>query len=274
MNISVIIPTYNRLHQIGRAIRSVLNQSYPAQEILVVDDGSTDATCARIEVDFPEVKLIRQTNQGVSAARNAGIAASCGDWIAFLDSDDEWRPDKLAKQVDTLAQHAQIRICHTDEIWIRNGVRVNPCNKHRKPSGWIFENCLPLCCVSPSSILISRSVFSEIGNFDQTLPVCEDYDLWLRIFSRYPICLVNDRLVIKYGGHADQLSRKFWGMDRFRVRAIAALLESGQLNDIQETQAKATLSEKLSVLINGFKKRDKHDDARHYQEMMMRFNGQ
>ncbi|MXZ80310.1 MAG: glycosyltransferase [Gammaproteobacteria bacterium] len=268
---SVVIPTHDRVAVLGKAIRSVLDQTFPAAEVLVVDDGSTDGTPRMVERHFPQVRMVRQPNRGVSAARNAGIAQSRGDWIALLDSDDEWLPDKLAKQFEMLSKYPESLISHTDEIWIRDGVRVNSGKKHRKPDGWIFRNCLPLCCVSPSSILLNRSVIDEVGEFDESLPVCEDYDLWLRIFSRYPARLVNEALVVKYGGHPDQLSRRYWGMDRFRVRSLIGILESGQLDNSQAEEAKAVLLEKLSVLIKGFRKRGNLVDARAYEQLMRKW---
>ncbi|MCY4050879.1 MAG: glycosyltransferase family A protein [Gammaproteobacteria bacterium] len=266
MKISVIIPTYNRKHLIDRAIRSVLAQTHSAYEILVIDDGSTDGTSDMVASTFPKVNLIQQTNLGVSSARNTGIAESSGDWLAFLDSDDEWLPDKLKLQAELLSQNRG-KIIHTDEIWIRNGRRINPGKKHCKPSGWIFSNCLLLCCVSPSSIMISRSVFDELGKFDESLPVCEDYDLWLRMSALYPFALVNKPQMVKYGGHPDQLSKRYWGMDRFRVRSILNRLESGQLNPMQVDEAKKVLLDKLQILIHGFIKRKKYAEADHYEQL-------
>lgn len=271
MKISVIIPTHNRRHLLARAVLSVLAQTYSVCEILVVDDGSTDGTSEMIVADFPQVKLIRQANRGVSSARNTGIAQSCGDWLAFLDSDDEWLPDKLKRQVETLSQHPDGQIIHTDEIWMRDGKRVNPGKKHRKPDGWIFSNCLRLCCVSPSSIVISRAVFDNLGNFDESLPVCEDYDLWLRMSTRYPFYLAGKPQIIKYGGHPDQLSKRYWGMDRFRVQSILNCLQSGQLNSDQTREAKKILLDKSSVLVHGFKKRENHAQANYYQELQIRW---
>ncbi len=102
-----------------------------------------------------------------------------------------------------------MRVCHTDEIWIRNGRRVNARKKHGKKGGWIFQHCLPLCAMSPSSIMIHRDVFTALGGFDERLPACEDYDLWLRITARYPVLFTRQPLIEKYGGHDDQLSRKY-----------------------------------------------------------------
>ncbi|MCY4228684.1 MAG: glycosyltransferase [Gammaproteobacteria bacterium] len=271
MKISVIIPTHNRRRLIGRAIHSVLAQTCPVCEILVVDDGSTDGTDEMVVADFPQVRLIRQANRGVSSARNTGIVQSCGDWLAFLDSDDQWLPDRLKRQVETLSQNPGAQVIHTDEIWIRGGKRVNPGSRHRKPSGWIFNNCLRLCCVSPSSTMISRTVFDEVGSFDESLPVCEDYDLWLRMSTRYPFHLVEEPQIIKYGGHSDQLSKRYWGMDRFRVQSILNRLQSGQLNPTQAQEAKKVLLDKLSILVNGFKKRENHAQADYYQALQIRW---
>lgn len=269
MQVSVIIPTFNRAQTIARAVDSVLAQSDPAVELIVVDDGSTDDTRALLE-NRVGVTLISQSNQGVSAARNAGIKAASGEWIAFLDSDDEWLPEKLKKQKQALWRSQQ-KICHTDEIWIRNGVRVNPKHKHKKPDGEVFEASLPLCCVSPSSIVLHRSVLDAVGVFDESLPACEDYDLWLRLFSRYPVTLVDEPLLVKYGGHDDQLSRKHWGMDRFRIKALCKVLDEGHLSESQANAALNTLYSKAEVLIKGCMKREKLADAEVLMQLRERY---
>ncbi len=178
--ISVIIPTYNRAHTLSRALDSVLAQTHPADEVIVIDDGSTDSTVELLQNSYPNVTLIQQQNRGVSAARNSGIRASHSEWVALLDSDDEWLPDKLNKQLALVSQQPEYKIIHSDEIWIRYGVRVNQMKKHIKKGGWIFQDCLPLCAISPSAVMIHRSVFDDVGLFDESLPACEDYDLWLR----------------------------------------------------------------------------------------------
>ena len=136
--ISVIIPTYNRCWILKEAIDSVLSQKFTDFEIIVVDDGSNDATAALLSAYGDQITTIYQENRGVSAARNAGILMAKGNYIAFLDSDDMWLPEKLSCQVDFFQSHPEAVICQTDEIWIRNGVRVNPKNRHKKPSGMIF----------------------------------------------------------------------------------------------------------------------------------------
>ncbi len=254
-NIDVIIPTYNRRHTLGRAIDSVLIQSLKPTEIIIVDDGSTDGTQELISINYPDITYIKSENKGVSAARNLGIKHSQSDWLAFLDSDDEWLPNKLEKQSAAISNQKEYKVVHCDEIWFRNGNRVNSKIKHQKYGGSIFEKCLPLCVVSPSAVIIHRVLFKELGLFDENLPACEDYDLWLRICALYPVLYLDAPLLIKYGGHEDQLSRKHWGMDRFRVEALRKILRSGILNESQELAATETLIQKCNILIGGAKKR-------------------
>ncbi len=267
MNISVIIPTYNRAHLLARALQSVLDQSLPAQEIIVVDDGSSDNTDEMMSEQFPQCSYIQQPNLGVSAARNRGIEAATGEWLAFLDSDDIWLPGKLEAQRDLLHQYREVRICHTEEIWIRDGKRVNQMKKHAKAGGHIFRNCLPLCVISPSSVIIHRSLFAEVGLFDEQLPACEDYDLWLRICSTHPVAFVERPQIKKFGGHDDQLSQRHWGMDRFRIMALEKIIASGVLDNADREAAIQTLIKKADILAQGAQKRGKDADAEVYSKI-------
>ena len=255
-NIDVIIPTYNRRHTLGRSIDSVLTQSLKPAEIIIVDDGSTDGTEDYININYPDITYIKTRNKGVSAARNEGIKHSRSDWLAFLDSDDEWLPEKLEKQMGAGSSKKGYKIIHCDEIWVRNGIRVNAKNKHQKSGGKIFLKCLPMCVISPSAAIINRVLFNELGYFDEALPACEDYDLWLRICAIYPVLYIDTPLLIKYGGHKDQLSREYWGMDRFRVEALSKILRSNVLSRSQRMAAKETLVKKCMILINGAEKRE------------------
>jgi len=271
MKISVIIPAWNRISVLPRAIDSVLAQTYPPHELLVVDDGSEDGTAEMVRDCYSSVQLITQSQQGVSAARNKGINQSSGDWIALLDSDDEWLSEKLACQVEALESSAESLFCHTDEIWIRNGKRVNQMKKHRKPEGRIYQQCLPLCCVSPSSALLHKSIFDQVGLFDETFPACEDYELWLRVFSRYDALLVDRPLLNKYGGHSDQLSRAHWGMDRFRVRAINSVLQNIKLEQEDREMSISILQQKCNILALGAEKRQKNDEAAFYRAISEKY---
>lgn len=264
--VSVVLPTYNRCRLVCRAIDSVLDQSYRAYELIVVDDGSTDATADRLASYGDRITVIKQANRGVSAARNAGIQAASGEFIALLDSDDVWLPQKLERQLAFFKANPKAVICQTEEIWIRNGVRVNPGKRHKKHRGMIFEKTLPLCLVSPSAVMIRKSLFDEAGLFDESLPACEDYDLWLRISWRYPVHLIDTPMIIKHGGHADQLSR-MPELDKYRIRALQKILQTGCLSQQQRAAALETLKEKCRIYAAGCRKRGRIGDAHYYARL-------
>ncbi len=277
-DIAVIVPTFNRAERVARAVRSVLAQTVDPSKIVVVDDGSSDGTRELLAARFPpaghpQLSVLGYeddgpANRGASAARNRGVRATGESWVAFLDSDDEWHPTKVERQLQALAESRQsrnghrYRLCHTDEVWIRNGRQVQPKQRHRKASGHDLPHCLDLCAISPSTVLIERGLLLEVGLFDETLPACEDYDLWLRICHREPVLLVDEPLVTRYAGHTDQLSRQHVAMDRFRIRAIEKLLAEPTLGTEQRGQAVAELARKLAVYRAGSLKRDLHDQVR------------
>ena len=251
MRISVVIPSYNRRHTLERALQSVFDQTSPVDEVILVDDGSTDGSSEMVRQLFPEVKVLTQPNYGVSAARNRGIAAARFAWIALLDSDDSWLPQKIDQIRRAQKLEPEFVLYHSDEIWIRRGVRVNPMQKHRKSGGWIFEQCLPLCAISPSATVISKSTLESLGMFDEKLPACEDYDLWLRLCHRFPVYYIKHPLITKYGGHDDQLSQQYPAMDRFRIRALHRLLTNEILKPEFRHAAETMLLRKLDILLNG-----------------------
>ena len=261
---SVIIPTYNRGWILKEAVESVLAQDFTDYELIVVDDGSTDDTGDILAGYGCNIMVLRQTNRGVSAARNRGIAAARAQLVALLDSDDLWLPQKLTRQVDFFKIKPEALICQTEETWVRNGVRVNPKKRHHKFSGMIFEASLALCLVSPSAVMIRRELFDYVGLFDESLPACEDYDLWLRISCRYPVYLIDEPLIIKRGGHADQLSKEA-GLDRYRIAAIKKILDSGQLSESQSRAAVRTLQKKCMIYAAGCRKRGREDEANYYE---------
>lgn len=269
--VSVIIPTFNRCSLLQRALESIGGHSAGAPEIIVVDDGSTDDTAAMVRLGFPAVRYVYQANKGVSAARNKGLLLATGEWLAFLDADDVWLPGKLETQMQLLQRMPDYKVCHTEERWIRNGVRVNQMNKHQKAGGWIFRHCLPLCAMSPSSVVIHASVFDAVGCFDPTLPVCEDYDLWLRITARYPVLFIKQPQIIKYGGHPDQLSRQYWGMDRFRIQALEKSITSNTLTPDNKQQAVQMLLTKCRIVQQGGLKRGKLERVQQYQKIIDRY---
>jgi glycosyltransferase involved in cell wall biosynthesis len=268
--VSVIIPTYNRALLLPRAVASVCAQTFTDFECIVVDDGSTDETSAFLgNADLPDaVRHIRfPGNRGVAAARNAGVAAATGLWLAFLDSDDEWNRAKLSLQMEWHALNPEFRISQTKEIWIRGGVRVNPPATHEKVGGFIFEQCLHRCMITPSSVVIRESLFREAGGFNESFPACEDYDLWLRITSTCPVGLVDKYLLTRYGGHDDQLSATVPGLDRFRIQSIINALGTGRLSASQVSLARATLVTKALIVANGSKKRGKIAEYEQYSDI-------
>ena len=261
----MIIPTLNRARKVVRAVSSVLEQTFKDFEIIVVDDGSDDGTTELLEQFGDGIMYLRNGKTlGVSAARNRAIKASEAPLIAFLDSDDYWLPQKLKVQTDFFRNNPDAVACQTDEVWVRKGRRVNPMKKHIKPSGDIFEDSLKLCLVSPSAVILRRSLLDEVGIFDEEFPVCEDYDLWLRIGCLYPIWLIKDKFVIKEGGHDDQLSSSIKGMDRFRIRSMLKLLDTGGLNTAQIKAVQKELSVKCRIYGMGCLKRGKSEEGEYY----------
>ena len=260
MKVSVIIPTFNRFNLISRAIDSVLSQTIKPFEIIVVDDGSSDNTSTFIKNNYKSVKLIKQNNLGVSKARNVGIKNSSGNWIALLDSDDEWEKNKLEVQIKSLSEYDYYSVCHTNEIWIRNGIRVNQKKRHQKYGGDIFDKCLDICRISPSSIIFKKNIIDEVGWFDEGLPICEDYDLWLRITANFKILFINKPLVIKYGGHSDQLSKSVNGIEAYRIKSLENLLSNTKLIKDYKLLTIKMLITKLGIYKKGLLKRHKTNE--------------
>lgn len=259
--VSIVITTYNRKSFLKEAVLSVLNQDYQDKEIIVIDDGSTDRSFEEVR-GFP-LRYVWKQNGGISSARNMGIKVSNGEFIAFLDVDDIWKKGKLSKQVQSMIEK-QIDISYTDEVWIRNGKHLNQKNRHKKYSGFIFEQCLPLCIISPSSVVIKRIVFEKVGLFDENLPVCEDYDMWLRITSRYPVLFIDKPFIVKRGGHKDQLSKTYEAIDRFRIQSLAKIIEGNILNSEMKNAALKELRKKCMIYSSGAKKRGRLQESNAY----------
>jgi glycosyltransferase involved in cell wall biosynthesis len=252
---------------VKEAVASVLAQTCRDFELLVVDDGSTDGTPAALARFGGEIGVLRSTRrQGVSAARNAGVAAAQGEWLAFLDSDDLWLPEKLERQMAFMEAHPQLLLSQTEETWVRRGVKVNPPRSHRKEGGRIFLRSLERCLVSPSAAVLHRRLLEDHGGFDEELPAAEDYDLWLRLSWRYEVGLLPEPLIIKRGGHPDQLSRQ-WGLDRWRIRALQKILAEPELPEPYRQAARRMLEKKSAIYAQGCEKRGKTAEARHYRKL-------
>lgn len=266
--VSVIIPTYNRCTMLREAVESVLGQTFQDLELIVVDDGGGDSTAQLLAGYGNRIKVIRTSRHGVSAARNTGARGAAGRWLAFLDSDDIWLPEKLECQLEAHNKQQEKKFSHTDEIWVRHGRRVNPMKKHGKRGGEIFEWCLPMCRISPSSAMIDAKLFWRLGGFDTRYRVCEDYEFWLRLTAREQVLFVDQPLLIKRGGHEDQLSSSHWGFDRWRVRALRGVITSGSLDSGQRLAALEELLRKAAVLEKGYAKRGKRLQALRYSRIM------
>jgi len=256
--ISVVLPTYNRHSFLERSIQSVLKQTYPDFELIVVDDGSSDKSSDILSTlgSHPKITLLTQFNQGVSQARNRGVEQSRGAFLAFIDSDDEWRPGKLEAQWHYLQSHSEA-IVQTSETWIRKGVRVNPPEYLKKQAGDIFLPSLQRCMITPSSVMMTKKLFEESGGFDKNLPACEDYDLWLKITSKHTVGLVPHEYLIRYAGHSDQLSEQYPAMDKFRLASLYKHLQANQFDSQQTVAALEVFTKKLRIYKQGCEKRNK-----------------
>ena len=266
--VDVVVPSYNRWEFLKRAIRSVQNQTFTAWTLWVVDDGSTDETASRINQLFSSdsrIKLISsKANHGVSWARNKGIEQGVGEWVAFLDSDDEWLPEKLEKQIQFSKSNAQFPLIHCNEVWIKEGKELAQKKKHKKQGGRIFIPSVRLCCISPSAALLKRSLLKEVGLFREDFPVCEDYELWLRVTSRHCVGFVEEALVIKQGGHKDQLSRLYPAMDYWRVKSLKNYINDKRLSTEERETVKEVIFKKAKILLKGY---DKHQNFKNKQEI-------
>jgi glycosyltransferase involved in cell wall biosynthesis len=268
----VIIPTYNRREYLEIALQSVLEQTFPNFEVIVIDDGSTDKTNELIS-SYTDQRIVYydQANYGVAHARNRGLERAGGGFIAFLDSDDRWLPKKLERALDYIQRYPSIRIFHTEEKWCRQGKILNPQNKYKKPNGFVYKNVLPLCCIGMSTAVIHREVFNSIGNFDEALTACEDYDFWLRATYRNPVKLIPEYLTIKDGGRPDQLSSRVWGLDRFRITALAKMLSFGKLEEKDYELTLQEIKKKVNVFVKGAKKRGRLQEANRFKELITTF---
>lgn len=268
--IDIIIPTFNRESVLERAINSVLRQDYQNFELYVIDDGSTDESKSTVMryTNLPNFHYFLQSNQGVSAARNYGVKLSSSEWIAFLDSDDEWLPKKLSTQVKFLQENPQYEFIHSNEYWIRNGKLVNIPKKFDKESHEIFKRSLATCLISPSTVLIKRNLGQKFDFFDSHFQICEDYDLWLKILSEHEIGFIPEFLINKYGGHADQLSTTYPAMDKWRIRSLVNLFSKLDLSLEKKELVLLEIKKKAPILLSGMVKHQKYDEYKEYSVLL------
>lgn len=275
-SITVIIPTYNRRSFLEQAILSVLNQTLPCTELIVVDDGSTDGTEMLVR-EFAShadisIRYIFQKNKGASSARNQGIRQAVGNMICFLDSDDRFMPNKIAFQKQALDESG-CSVSHTCEQWLRRGKHLNQKQKHQPPDGYIFSDCLPMCVVGMSTVMIRRELFDKYGMFDESLPCCEDYDYWLRVSTIEKFKLVSQPLTVKNGGREDQLSVIYRaGMDKFRINSLVNLLENNTLTDEQYRLTACELKCKCEVYGKGCIKHGREEEGTSYLQIPLKYS--
>ncbi len=238
------------------------------EALIIVDDGSADETEELVsrwrQENQPGFTVIyeKAANRGVSAARNRGARLAQTEWLAFLDSDDEWLPEKLEKQI-LLAD--DFSLIHAQENWIRNGRAVQQPKKYLKSGGRIFKRCVDLCFISPSSVLIRKDLFEKMNGFREDFPVCEDYELWLRIAALENIGYIEEPLLNKYGGHADQLSMGYKAMDYFRAKALHPFLDSADLLPHESEHVAKALFQKCEILISGYNKYNQFENLSEVQ---------
>jgi glycosyltransferase involved in cell wall biosynthesis len=270
--ITAIIPTFNRPTLCAKALASIYQQSQPPAQVIVVDDGSTEELSeVRDILTLNNGLYLCQKNKGVSAARNLGVEHATQDWVSFLDSDDLWLPTKLEKQFALHQAHAALLISHTAELWINKGIRINQRKHHSPAEGFCFERCLEICCISASAVLINKDLFLSAGGFDVNLPVCEDYDLWIRLALNHEVGLISEPLVVKNRGDGVQLSSSFERLDYYRVQAIMKLLDTKTTSAQQAILAKHALAKKLSVLENGAHKRGLIEQLAQYKAIRAKY---
>src|SRR5579862_740809 len=258
--VSVIIATHNRRAMVQEAVASVLAQREADFELIVVDDGSTDATSESL-ARLDGVRLSRTDHLGPAAARNHGVAMANAPLIAFLDSDDLWMPTKLQRQLAFMRAHPECVISQSAEIWIRDGRRVNPGRRHLKRAGDIFIDSLRTCLISPSAVIMPTDLFLALGGFDEDLAAAEDYDLWLRVLADHEVGLLDDPLVTRRAGHADQLSSSTPAIDRYRVLALMKLLARDDLSMCRREAVAEVLAEKCAILAQGARRRSRSKEA-------------
>jgi glycosyltransferase involved in cell wall biosynthesis len=292
MEISVIVPVFNRPHLLADALASVLAQTYQDFEIVVVDDGSTDETpevLARVLREVPKqggappARTLRVPHSGKpGAVRNRGAEEARGRLLAFLDSDDRWLPTKLEAQVrlhEGAAGAAPLpgtgqagpaaRCSHTRELWVRRGREVSQKGQRHRRSGDLFVDSLKKCIIGPSTVMLERSLFEELGGFREDLEIAEDYELWLRATHRVDVAYLDEALTIKQAGDWPQLSERYGQIEVFRIEGLKGLIGSGYFADNPEHQAAAEteFARKCRIYAAGCRKRGRPQEARKFEAL-------
>lgn len=293
--VSCVIPTYGRPRMVARAIGSVMNQRCPdgwELELIVVDDGSDATTAADLASlcrGDDRIRLVHRRHTGrPGAVRNHGVSLARGEAVAFLDSDDEWLPGKLAAQ---LARYQAERppVMHTREHWLRGDSTVSQAGQRHPRSGDLYQASLRRCIIGPSTVMIDRAFFGDVGGFRDDLEVAEDYELWLRTTVVARVELIDgEALVVKHDGHGDQLSHRYGYIEPFRIEALAALVERWTVApprvppsvsdawritrgpDDLVVAARRELVRKCRIAARGARRRGFHERAERYERIAAR----
>ncbi len=229
--ISVVIPAYNAEQCIGKAIESIANQTRAVDEIIVVNDGSTDNTVEVITQIIKglsvDIRIINQENSGPSKARNRGIKESKGDWVAFLDADDIWEKEKIQKQMEQLESHAEYAV-------VGSLLEFSTINSNRAFEKIKFSDLLIKNKVFTSTVIARKNALIEAGGFREDMKYSEDYNLWLKLTKKHPVMVLNNRLVC-YGGGKGVLSNvglssNMWAMQKGELSNFFEMYRLGYIN--------------------------------------------
>jgi len=274
MTLSVIIPVYNRRDLLKEALDSLDSQRFKDFQVIIADDGSTDGSDETAEswLKTHRGHLLRLKHSGFPGlVRNRAVDLAEGEWIAFLDSDDLWKPEKLQRQLEEIRREPEIRLWHCREIWQRGTQIVSQKKQKHRRRGDLFEDALKKCIIGPSTVLIRRDFWNQTGGFRDDMEIAEDYELWLRMTALEPVGYLDEPLIIKRAGDWDQLSEKYGQIEIFRMRGLAALVESQWFSRHASEQIQSLavqeLIRKYDIYARGCRKRGKEQEAAHYEAL-------
>jgi glycosyltransferase involved in cell wall biosynthesis len=275
---SLVIPVYNRRELLLEALSSVLAQTRLPTEIILVDDGSSDGSAEAARFFLAEKgggvswNILTLEHSGMAGAvRNRGVEAARSEWIAFLDSDDLWEPEKLASQEAYIAAHPNVRLVHTREKWLRGDKIISQKKQKHKREGDIFSDALVKCIIGPSTTVIRKDLWDQTGGFRENIEIAEDYELWLRITAGDAVGYIDTPLITKRAGGWDQLSEKYGQIEKFRLQGLGDLVESDwfRKQGLEERRCELARGEfirKCQIYALGCEKRGRREEALYWKE--------